>query len=244
MGAIYFASDLHLTAVEDPGFGRFAALCEQVAMDGRALYLLGDLFEAYLGDDDDDPLVAAVAAHLRALSDCAIDVFFAHGNRDFLLGRGFAERAGLRLLASQEMVKLGTHRAVLMHGDTLCTDDLDYQNTRRQLRDPDWQRRFLAQPLADRRAFAIRARAQSAAHTAMAAAEIMDVNAGAVATLLADTGADWLIHGHTHRPAIHDLDQGTRRIVLGDWPRAASWLRWAPGETAELHFEGRVEVFS
>jgi UDP-2,3-diacylglucosamine hydrolase len=244
MGATYFASDLHLTAVEDPVFDRFVDFCSRVAEDGRALFLLGDVFEAYLGDDDDDPLVAAVGDQLRSLSSAGIDIAFAHGNRDFLVGEQFAERAGLRLMDALETVSLGEHRALLLHGDTLCTDDLEYQTIRRQLRHADWQQQFLAQPLAARRAFAAQARAQSAAHTASAAAEIMDVNAAAVADLFAQSGVDWIIHGHTHRPALHLVEGGHRRIVLGDWPRAASWLRWLPHAAAELHFEGRIELLS
>ncbi|MBL8245789.1 MAG: UDP-2,3-diacylglucosamine diphosphatase [Rhodanobacteraceae bacterium] len=243
MGAVYLASDLHLTAVEDPVFGRFCVLCQQVAADGQSLYLLGDVFEAWVGDDDDAPLALAVAAQLRQLRDAGIDIGFMHGNRDFLVGAGFAERAGARLLGDTEFVELAGRRVALLHGDTLCTDDTQYQAIRRQLRDPRWQQQFLAQPLAARRAFAAKARAESAAHTAMAAAEIMDVNATAVSGLLAETGADWIIHGHTHRPAVHDLGNGRRRIVLGDWPRAASWLR-VEGEGGTLHYEGRELAIS
>jgi len=239
MGAVYFASDLHLTAIEDPVFDRFVVFCERVAADGSALYLLGDVFEAWVGDDDDAPLAQAVAAQLRRLADAGIDVAFMHGNRDFLVGSDFAARVGARLLGEVETIALAGRRVALLHGDTLCTDDTQYQAVRTQLRDPRWQQQFLAQPLPARRAFAAKARAESAAHTAMAAAEIMDVNAAAVSGLLAETGADWIIHGHTHRPAVHDLGDGRRRIVLGDWPRAASWLRVA-GDSASLHFEGQA----
>lgn len=240
MGAIYFASDLHLTSVEGGAFDRFVQLCGRVAADGASLYLLGDVFEAYVGDDDDSALVAAVVACLRRLSDAGVGLGFAHGNRDFLVGAEFAARCGARLLAEVETIELAGRRAAVLHGDTLCTDDVAYQAVRRQLRDPAWQAHFLAQPLAARRAFAAQARAQSAAHTAMAAAEIMDVNAAAVASLLTATGADWIIHGHTHRPAVHELGGGRRRIVLGDWPREASWLR-VDGDAAQLHFEGRAQ---
>jgi UDP-2,3-diacylglucosamine hydrolase len=242
MGATYFASDLHLTAVEDPVFDRFVDFCRRVAEDGRALFLLGDVFEAYLGDDDDDPLVAAVGEQLRALAEAGVALCFAHGNRDFLVGQTFAARAGLRLLDTQELIELGSHRALLLHGDTLCTDDVEYQTIRRQLRDPLWQAQFLAQPLPARRAFAAQARAQSSAHTASVAAEIMDVNSAAVAAVFEQSGAGWIIHGHTHRPALHRLDAQRRRIVLGDWPRAASWLRVAEDGSAELFFEGRRVV--
>jgi UDP-2,3-diacylglucosamine hydrolase len=239
MGAIYFASDLHLTRVESCAFDQWVEFCSRVAVDGQALYLLGDVFEAYIGDDDDAPLVGAVAAALRRLADAGVELAFMHGNRDFLVGSGFAHRCGARLLGDVEVIELAGRRAALLHGDTLCTDDVQYQTVRRQLRDPAWQAQFVAQPLAARRAFAAQARAESAAHTAMAAAEIMDVNAAAVADVLAQTEADWIIHGHTHRPAVHDLGGGRQRIVLGDWPRAASWLR-VEGARFELHFEGRV----
>ncbi|GMU43652.1 MAG: UDP-2,3-diacylglucosamine hydrolase [Lysobacterales bacterium] len=238
MGAIWFASDLHLTAVEDAVFDRFSEFCGRVAADrAAALYLLGDVFEAWVGDDDDAPLALAVTQRLRALADAGVAIFITHGNRDFLIGADFAARAGARLLAEVEIIELAGRRVALLHGDTLCTDDVEYQAVRRQLRDPRWQQQFLAQPLAARRDFAAQARAQSAAHTAMAPAEIMDVNAGAVSALQADTGADWIIHGHTHRPAVHELGSGRRRIVLGDWPRAASWL-CVDGEQATLAFEG------
>jgi UDP-2,3-diacylglucosamine hydrolase len=237
MGAIYFASDLHLTGVESRAFGQWIEFCGRVAVDGQALYLLGDVFEAYIGDDDDAPLVRAVAAALRRLADAGVELAFMHGNRDFLVGSGFADRCGARLLGDVEVIEFAGRRTALLHGDTLCTDDVQYQAVRQQLRDPAWQAHFLAQPLAARRAFAAQARAESAAHTATAAAEIMDVNADAVAAVLAGTGADWIVHGHTHRPAVHDLGGGRRRIVLGDWPRVASWLR-VDESGAELHFDG------
>jgi UDP-2,3-diacylglucosamine hydrolase len=236
MGAIYFASDLHLTAVESCAFDQFRQFCGRVAVDGSALYLLGDVFEAYIGDDDDATLLGAVATGLRQLADAGVELAFMHGNRDFLVGGGFAHRCGARLLGDVELIELAGRRTALLHGDTLCSDDVAYQTVRRQLRDPAWQAHFLAQPLAARRAFAAQARAESAAHTATAAAEIMDVNADAVAAVLARTGADWIVHGHTHRPAVHDLGRGRRRIVLGDWPRMASWLR-VDDTGAELRFE-------
>ncbi len=243
MGAIYFASDLHMTTAESDTFGLFVDFCGQVAADGRALYLLGDVFEAYVGDDDDAPLVAAVVRALRRLTEVGVEVAFMHGNRDFLVGRDFAACCGARLLGDEELIAPGARRLALLHGDTLCTDDVKYQTARRQLRDPAWQAQFLAQPLSSRRMFAAQARAESTAHTAMATAEIMDVNASAVDAVLARTGADWIIHGHTHRPGVHELNAGRRRIVLGDWPRAASWLR-VDGDRIELHFEERVLAFA
>lgn len=237
MGAIWFASDLHLTAVEDPVFERFVVFCERVAEDGSALFLLGDLFEAWVGDDDDSSLADAVAAMLWRLARCGVELAFAHGNRDFLVGPAYARRCGMRLLADVELIEVSGRKLALLHGDALCTDDVEYQATRRRLRDPGWKRQFLGQPLGARRAFAAEARAKSAAHTAMAAARIMDVNAGAVDALRRAHALDWIVHGHTHRPAVHDLGAGRRRIVLGDWPRHPSWLR-VDGELATLCFEG------
>lgn len=239
MGATYFASDLHLSAVEDPIFDCFLDFLDQVRADGTRLILLGDVFESWIGDDDDAPLGAAVASALCALADAGIEVAFAHGNRDFLVGEDFARAAGARLMGPVEHLEIGSRRIALLHGDTLCTDDVEYQQVRRMLRDPNWQRDFRAQPLAARRSFAEQARARSAAHTAMTAAQIMDVNAAAVDQLFAATDAHWVIHGHTHRPAIHKLSAGRKRIVLGDWPRAGSWLRVDEDGSAELIFDGR-----
>ena len=242
MGATYFASDLHLTAVEGPIFDCFVKFLERVRRDGVRLYLLGDVFETWIGDDDDAALGVAVARVLRELAAAGVDVAFAHGNRDFLVGERFAQAAGLRLLAEVECVDVAGHRMALLHGDTLCVDDHAYQQVRLQLRDPAWQAQFLSQTLVDRRAFAVQARARSAAHTSMTAPKIMDVNQGSVDALFVETGAHWMIHGHTHRPAIHLLDGDRRRVVLGDWPHTASWLRIDEAGAAELVFDGCREL--
>jgi UDP-2,3-diacylglucosamine hydrolase len=242
MGAIWCASDLHLTAVEDPVFDRYTRFLDQVRADASELILLGDVFEAYLGDDDDDPLIGAVSLGLRRLVDAGVVVSFTRGNRDFLVSGGFAERCGARLLSEVEIRVHAGRRLALLHGDTLCTDDHAYQRARLQLRDAAWQAQFLAQPLAARRAFARQARAQSRAHTALAPELIMDVNAATVAAVHEHTDAQWIVHGHTHRPGIH-RDGVRTRIVLGDWPRAASWLRLADDGRAELVYENRRETF-
>ena len=239
MGATYFASDLHLTAVESPIFDCFLRFLDQVRADGVRLILLGDVFETWIGDDDDAPLGSAVARSLRPLADAEIELVFAHGNRDFLVGEGFARAAGARLMSELETLEIGATRIAVMHGDTLCTDDVEYQRVRTMLRGPAWQQDFLSQPLLARRSFAEQARARSAAHTAMTAAQIMDVNPAAVDELFDSSGAHWIIHGHTHRPAIHERADGRKRIVLGDWPRAASWLRVEADGSAEFVFDGR-----
>lgn len=236
MGACYFASDVHLTAVEDPLFDRFVAFLKRIRGDAAQLYLLGDLFEAWIGDDEDDALAAAVATNLRALADAGCAIAFVHGNRDFLLGPDYAARCGMALMPELSTLEIAGRRCAVLHGDTLCTDDLAYQQFRQQTRTAQWQQDFLAQALVARRNYAAQARERSALHTAMAASSIMDVNPQAVESLYQQTGADWIIHGHTHRPAVH-RDGNHRRIVLGDWPRHPSWLRIA-GDGAELWFEG------
>jgi len=231
--ASLFISDLHLDdtrpAVTDL-FGRFV---DGEARGAEALYILGDLFEAWVGDDDPSETGAFVAAKLRALSDAGVLVYFMHGNRDFLLGAAYADRAGMRLLPDPSVVLLHGRPVLLMHGDTLCTDDVAYQQFRAQSRDPRWQAQFLSQPLAARQAFADQARAASRAHQAgLQAAGAMDAITDVAPRTVDETlrrfGIDLLVHGHTHRPAVHDLSvdgRPCRRIVLGDWYDQGSVLR-------------------
>lgn len=238
MQASYLISDLHLEAVDDPVFDRFRRFLAAIRVDAARLFLLGDLFEAWVGDDDDSALARAVAEELALLAASGVELAFLHGNRDFLLGADYATRCRMRLLPETSAIELHGRSCLLLHGDTLCTGDVGYQAVRRQIRDPGWQAAFLARDLAGRRAFAAEARAESGRHTAAMAESIMDVDAEAVAAAFAASGADWLIHGHTHRPDVHEEGAQRRRIVLGDWPRQASWLR-IDDAGAELHFEGR-----
>lgn len=225
---ILFISDLHL----DDTRPRIVALFEQFlsseAREADALYILGDLFEAYIGDDDDAPLSARVAAALKALRDSGVPIFFIAGNRDFLLGEDYAQRAGVVILDDGAVVDLHGTPTLLLHGDVLCTEDAAYQTFRQQVHDPAWQRTFLARSVADRRGFAQQARDASRAHTSQADMAIMDVNQHAVETALRHAGVARMIHGHTHRPALHDftLDGASaQRIVLGDWYEQGSVLR-------------------
>src|SRR5512135_2350829 len=223
-----FISDLHLDPARPHIVELFTRFLATDARQAQALYILGDLFESWIGDDDDCALAAEVAQALSALRDRGVPVFFMHGNRDFLLGRDYARRAGMTLLTDPAVLEFGGERTLLMHGDTLCIDDLDYQKFRTQVRDPAWQAQFLARPLDERRAFAARARAESARHTAGAKPVIMDVNPAAVAAAMREHGVLTLIHGHTHRPATHrfELDgKAAERIVLGDWYEQSSVLR-------------------
>ncbi len=223
-----FISDLHLDASRPHIVDLFATLLAGDARDAKALYILGDLFESWIGDDDDAALAGQVADATRALRDSGVPVYFMHGNRDFLLGDEYAARSGMTLLADPTVVAIGGERTLLMHGDTLCTDDVEYQKFRSMVRDARWQQPFLARPLADRRAFAAQARGESRKHTAEARPEIMDVNEAAVAAAMRTHGVRKLIHGHTHRPATHRFDLDgvpAERIVLGDWYEQDSVLR-------------------
>ena len=226
-----FISDLHLDAERPPITDLFGRFIDGEARRADALYILGDLFEAWVGDDDPSPVGGFVADKLRGLADAGVPVFFIRGNRDFLLGDAFARRAGMTILHDPAVVMLYGKPTVLMHGDTLCTDDVAYQAFRAQTRDPAWQRQFLAQPLTARLAFAQQAREASQAHQSGlkergAMDAITDVSASTVEATFARFGIDTLIHGHTHRPAIHALAHvGGKRIVLGDWYEQGSVLR-------------------
>ena len=228
-----FISDLHLDAERPATTEAFARFLDAEAGDAEALYILGDLFEAWVGDDDPSPVGALVAERLAALRARGVPVYFQRGNRDFLLGEDYAARAGMTILPDPAVALLQGRPVLLMHGDLLCTGDTAYQQFRAQTRDPRWQAQFLAQPLAARLAFAQQARAASQArHAELQGAgtmeSITDVAPRTVDETLARFGVDTLIHGQTHRPAVHALDvdgRACRRIVLGDWYEQGSVLR-------------------
>jgi UDP-2,3-diacylglucosamine hydrolase len=206
---------------------------------GDTLYILGDLFEAWLGDDAVLPDQRPVLETLRAALDRDITLFFMHGNRDFLAGAGFAAQSGCRLLADPTVIDLGGERVLLMHGDTLCTDDLEYQAYRARVREPAFRDHVLSLSLEQRIALAERYRSESARLSRDKPPEIMDVNPLAVAETMRAHGVRCLIHGHTHRQAIHDftLDGApARRYVLGDWYRGGSVLEYAEGQFRMSNF--------
>ena len=223
-----FISDLHLATDRLRIVEQFLGFLAGPARSAAALYVLGDLFEYWAGDDDlDDPLNARVASEFAALSAAGTALSFMHGNRDLLVGREFARRSGARLLEDPTLVDLHGTPTLLMHGDTLCTDDVEYQKFRTYARDETNQARFLAQPIAKRRAEmeALRARSESAKQGKTS--DIMDVNIGAVENALRRAAYPRLIHGHTHRPArhLHVVDGHTcERWVLGDWYDNGSYL--------------------
>jgi UDP-2,3-diacylglucosamine hydrolase len=226
-GRYLFVSDLHLDGTAPPATETFLALLEGEARDCQGLFILGDLFDSWIGDDDAEPMRRRVCAGLKALTDAGVPCGVQHGNRDFLLGTGFVRLTGCELLPDPHVIEVGARRVVLSHGDALCTRDVAYQRFRGVVRRPLVQRGWLSLPLAARRGLAAWLRRRSRRHTRMLPEEIMDVTPGAVAQLLRDTGADMLIHGHTHRPGVHHFDVDGRactRIVLGDWHQHGSVL--------------------
>ena len=226
--AVLFTSDLHLAAPRPKSNEQFFALLAGPAREADALYVLGDLFEYWAGDDDlADPFNTGIVAALRA---CAAvkPIFIMHGNRDFLLGERFAAASGARLISDPTRIDLYGVSTLLLHGDTQCTDDADYQKFRAEVRSPAWIEAFLATPLAERKARIEALRAQSEAEKQRKPLRIMDVNRQTVEALLREHGFPRLIHGHTHRPATHEHRVDGRRCerwVLGDWYGSGSYLR-------------------
>ncbi|WP_036111914.1 MULTISPECIES: UDP-2,3-diacylglucosamine diphosphatase [Luteibacter] len=232
-----FIADLHLDDAR-PGitalFEQFLASDE--ARSASAFYILGDLVEAWIGDDDDAELPDRIANATRALRDAGVPVYFMAGNRDFLLGETFATRAGMTLLEDGTVHDIEGTRTLLMHGDVLCTDDVEYQTVRAQVRTEAWKAQVLSMPLTARRAFAAQARSDSKSRTGRIDETIMDVNQNAVESAMRDAAVRRLVHGHTHRPAVHDftLDgDAAQRIVLGDWYDHGSVLA-IDGDRVEL----------
>jgi len=224
-----FISDLHLSEERPEANERFFQFLEDDAAGAQALYVLGDLFEYWIGDDDlEEPFNAVIVGFFRRLTATGTRLYFMHGNRDFLVGEAFASATGATLLADPSVVD-GT---LLMHGDTLCTDDLEYQAWRLTARSADWQREFLAQPLAERRETVHGLREKSKAVIQAKTAEIMDVNDAAVAEALRRHGVTRLVHGHTHRPGRHRLQvdgQHCERWVLPDWYGRGGYLELVDG---------------
>jgi UDP-2,3-diacylglucosamine hydrolase len=216
-----FISDLHLTAERPEANERFIAFLEGKARAAEALYILGDFFEYWVGDDDlGEPFHAVIAGLLAGLTQHGVQLYLMHGNRDFLIGERFCAATGARLLPDPSVHEVQGVKTLLVHGDTLCTDDVEYQAWRRRARDPAFQAAFLAKPLAERRSAALEMRETSRRVVQGKGAEIMDVNDDAVRQAMRSHGVRRLIHGHTHRPGHHALEvDGERceRWVLPDW---------------------------
>ena len=212
-----FISDLHLQTELPATTAAFLSFLRQQARHTRALYLLGDIFEYWAGDDDlDTPFVRTIVDELKAVSDAGVALFWIAGNRDFLVGPIFAAATGATLLDDPAVITCNGTRYLISHGDLLCTDDVLYQQFRSQSRQPAWQAAFLARPLSERKQLIAQMRLQSQQHQRQQSEAIMDVNVAAVAALMQQYGAQVLIHGHTHRPALHQLG-ASQRYVLSDW---------------------------
>lgn len=235
----FVVSDLHLDATRPEIAEQFLRFLADEARGAAALYILGDLFESAIGDDDPDAHQALVKRALGALSASGVALYVMHGNRDFLLGSGFCRDTGATLLTDPTLVERHGRRALMTHGDALCIDDRPYQALRALVRDQSFQRHFLGLSLSRRQALAARARTGSKTHTATQPAMLMDVNLAAVDDLFRRSDVDLLIHGHTHRPAVHavTVDGIPRtRIVTGDWYTQGSVLRW---DDSGLYLEAR-----
>jgi UDP-2,3-diacylglucosamine hydrolase len=238
--SVSFISDLHLCA-ERPGMtALLRAFLQHRLNSGDTLYILGDLFEAWLGDDAALPEQRPVLEALHAAAGRGITLFFMHGNRDFLAGAGFAAQSGCRLLADPAIIELGGERVLLMHGDTLCTDDREYQAYRARVRQPEFRDHVLSLTLEERIALAEHHRGESTRLSRDKPPAIMDVNPEAVMEAMRAHGVRRLIHGHTHRQAIHDflLDGApAQRLVLGDWYRTGCVLEYASGRFLMNNFD-------
>ncbi len=234
-----FIADIHLCEDEPAITAGFLAFLRRDALQAEALYILGDLFEAWIGDDDPNPLHAEIAAALLQLQQQGIPCYFIHGNRDFLLGKRFAAASGMTLLPEEQVPELYGKRILIMHGDTLCTDDRGYQRFRQKVHQPWLQKLFLALPLFLRQRIALRMRAGSKHANSSKDVAIMDVNAQAVTAAMTRHQVQYLIHGHTHRPAIHQLEvngQPGERLVLGAWHHEGSMIRVSERETSLIYF--------
>jgi UDP-2,3-diacylglucosamine hydrolase len=225
-----FISDLHLQPAHPRNAEAFQRFLAERATGADALYLLGDLFEYWAGDDDiDASFHQSIIAALRAVSDAGVAVYWIAGNRDFLVGQAFAQAAGLTLLPEPHVTSIAGQRITLVHGDAECTADTKYMEFRAQVRQSAWQQQFLALPLAQRKTIIAGLREGSREAHVTKSYEIMDVTPDAVGALFARTGSDTIIHGHTHRPALHDHGDGRRRFVLPDWevdaqPPRGGWI--------------------
>ncbi|MFA6178655.1 MAG: UDP-2,3-diacylglucosamine diphosphatase [Candidatus Methylopumilus sp.] len=226
-----FISDLHLCSSRPGITQQFLTFLSTSAPQADALYVLGDLFEYWAGDDDlGDTHHQAIVAAFKTLRDTGTAIYFMHGNRDFLIAQKFAQAAGMQILDDPTLLKLYGHQVLLSHGDALCTDDTSYQQFRQQVRNPAWQKSFLEQPLSARKAQIEALRQRSENEKSQKSLAIMDVNAEAVTAIMREHHyPQFLIHGHTHRPARHLLSvdgHSCQRWVLGDWYEQGSCLRF------------------
>ena len=231
--ADYFISDLHLSDQTPDLLQALRRFVDDKKDDISTLFILGDLFEFWIGDDYQTDCSRDCASILRQLP----DVRFVAGNRDFLLGERYAQEAGgMQILPEQFLMNICGHNAYVTHGDQLCVDDVEYQKARIMLRNPQWQKQFLSLPIAERFAQATEARKSSGGHVSQASEEIMDVNKVAVRQCMQEQNASIMLHGHTHKPALHDLGDGLKRLVLGDWGSHGWFFKVEPDHASLVSF--------
>lgn len=234
----YFIADLHLTEDRPEMTACFLSFIKNDAIEAEALYILGDFFEVWLGDDNKTKLTETIAAALLELNKSGTSIYYIHGNRDFLLGHAYAKRAGMQLLPEQQVIDLYGEPALIMHGDTLCTQDVDYQKFRKTSRSWWWRFLMLSLPLRIRQRIANSYREKSKIAQQNKSMSIMDVTPSEVVNALEKSHCQLLIHGHTHRPNIHHLtanNHPAKRIVLGDWYEQGAWLKASPGKQTLLN---------
>lgn len=213
--ATYFISDLHLQPSQPKLAEGFRVFIEKIRADAQQLFILGDFFDSWIGDDEDDPFYVDTVNFLKSLVDDGIAVFFQHGNRDFLIGESLSKKTGIEILPEMKIITLAGKQVLLMHGDSLCTADKEYMAFRAQVRNPAWQAQVMSTSLDQRRQLAAQIRTKSI--NSNKAEDITDVSPKDVSDLFENNAIDILLHGHTHRPARHTLADQKERIVLGDW---------------------------
>jgi UDP-2,3-diacylglucosamine hydrolase len=233
----HFISDLHLDASNPDIIQEFLSYLHTRAKEADSLYILGDLFEVWIGDDDETALTESIAQELHALIYNGVPIFYLHGNRDFLLGEAFAKKAGIEILPDPWVVDVHGIRTLLTHGDTLCTEDTRYLEVRARYRTPFYKKLFLALPLFIRKAITKHLRNKSKKHTRTVSMNIMDATHSEIEKLMINNRASILIHGHTHRPSIHYFslnEKWVSRFVLSDWDKTGNVLIFNKDGTQRL----------
>ena len=222
--SIAFISDLHLEPIENSRLKTFYDLLLRAQSEFNSLYIIGDLFEYWIGDDDQNPTNKNIIQNIKNATDNGLNIFLIHGNRDFLLGSKFEEMTGIQIIDDMTVIEDEFCKIMVSHGDVFCTDDIEYQNLKKTLRSEQWIENFLSKTIEERIDFANQLRSQSAESSSNKAENIMDVNIAYVNEIIDKNKIDILIHGHTHRPAVHKLDSGASRAVLGSWENNEGWI--------------------
>ena len=222
--SIAFISDLHLEPIENSRLKTFYDLLLRAQSEFNSLYIIGDLFEYWIGDDDHNPINKNIIQNIKNATDNGLNIFLIHGNRDFLLGSKFEEMTGIQIIDDMTVIEDEFCKIMVSHGDVFCTDDIEYQNLKKTLRSEQWIENFLSKTIEERIDFANQLRSQSAESSSNKAENIMDVNMAYVNEIIDKNKIDILIHGHTHRPAVHKLDSGASRAVLGSWENNEGWI--------------------